>query len=149
MLGALRPAGAGSDEKPRQHKPDPAVHKRGAEIYATACAACHGQDGLGVAGAFPPLAGSEWANQDSSRLIRIVLHGLQGPIKVGGKDFNGVMPPPANLSDRDIGDVLTYVRQSFGNDSAPVSDAEVKAVRGRFPGPRAMWTAEELQRTAP
>ncbi len=146
---ALKTAGAASDGKPRQHAPDPVVHKKGAAIYATQCASCHGQDGLGVAGAFPPLSASERLTKDPSVPIRIVLHGLQGPITAGGKEYNGAMPPPGNLSDADISAVLTYLRQSFGNDAASITEAQVKATRARYTGRREMWKAAELQRAAP
>src|SRR3954470_3158083 len=57
-----------------------------------ACNTCHQATGVGVPGAIPPLAGSEWATGPEERVIRIVLHGLQGPIKVAGTDYNSAMP---------------------------------------------------------
>ncbi|MEX1116252.1 MAG: PVC-type heme-binding CxxCH protein [Akkermansiaceae bacterium] len=127
------------------HKPDPAVHERGAAVYAKTCIACHGPDGKGVPGAFPPLDASEWSVGDPSRPIRIVLHGLQGPIEVAGQKFNSVMPPHVDLNDQEIADVLTYVRQSWSNDDTPVSAAAVKQARAQHRSRTLPWTAAELK----
>lgn len=122
----------------------------GKAVYTTVCVACHQATGLGLPPAFPPLAGSEWVTGSEDRLIRIVLHGLQGPIKVKGTEFNGAMPPAGpgsgfNLNPEKIAAVLTYVRQEFGNGAAPVSPAKVAEVRGAT-GNRAPWTAAELEK---
>jgi mono/diheme cytochrome c family protein len=66
---------------------------------------------------------------DKQRSIRVVLEGLSGPIQVNGQTFNSAMPPLANYTDHEIADVLTYVRNSFGNQGEAVTDAEVAAVR--------------------
>lgn len=132
----------------RRFLPDPEIHRRGAQIYANTCVACHGLDGRGVAGAFPPLAGSSWLTGDPSIPIRVVSHGLSGPIEVDGATFNSLMPPVAGLSQRDVADVITYVRQNFGNDASPVSEDMVRAVRRSGGRRREMWTAEELMPTA-
>jgi mono/diheme cytochrome c family protein len=124
---------------------DPAVHERGAQVYGNTCVACHGLDGFGVAGAFPPLAGSEWVTGDASVPTKIVLHGLMGPISVDGVEFNSAMPPLVGLSEEDIASVVTYVRQHFGNDASPVTEDDVRAVRRQTGwGAREMWTAETL-----
>ena len=67
-----------------------------------------------------------------------------GPITVGGTTFNSMMPPVAGVNDQDIADVLTYVRQSFGNKGNPVSVDQVKAVRAATAGRTAPWTTAEL-----
>jgi putative membrane-bound dehydrogenase-like protein len=128
----------------RRFTPDPIIHRRGAEIYANTCVACHGLDGQGVAGAFPPLAGSARLTGDPSIPARIVMHGLAGPLEVNGTRYDSIMPPVVGLSDGDIASVLTYVRQAFGNDAAAVEEAEVRTVRQRTRGRRDMWKAEEL-----
>lgn len=61
--------------------------------------------------------------------IKFILQGLMGPITVDGITFNSMMPPVAGVTDEDIADVLTYVRQSFGNKANAVTAAQVKAVR--------------------
>jgi putative membrane-bound dehydrogenase-like protein len=124
--------------------PDAEVHRRGAQVYANTCVACHGIDGKGVPDVFPPLARSEWVTATPDVPIRIVLHGLTGPITVGGTTFTNLMPPLFTLSNTDIADVLTYVRQSFGNDAAPIAEADVLAARRDYRQRREMWTANEL-----
>ena len=96
----------------RANKPDPAMHERGAAIYARTSIACHGPDGKGVPGAFPPLDGSTWATGDPTIPARIVLLGLQDPIEVNGLKFENIKPPHTDLKDPEIADVITYVRQS-------------------------------------
>lgn len=130
--------------KEKKFKPDAEVHERGKTVYGVTCIACHQPEGQGVPAAFPPLDGSEWATGDPSVPIRIVIAGLQGPVKVAGKDFNGIMPPHVELDDQKISDVLTYVRQSWSNDAAAVSPAQVKEVRAKYKDRAAPWTAAEL-----
>ena len=117
-----------------------------------ACNTCHQSTGLGVPGAIPPLAGSEWAQGPEDRVIRIVLYGLQGPIKVENKDFNSAMPAFGrvagggfNWTDEKIAAVLTYVRQAWGNKAPPISAAKVTEIRSKV-GDRPAWTAEELEK---
>jgi len=103
----------------------------GAEVYNAICIACHQSNGMGVDGAFPPLAGSDYLMSDPTRAIGTIINGLQGPVTVNGVEFNGVMPPQPSLSDDDIANVLTYALNSWGNASKAVEPAEVAAVRGR------------------
>jgi mono/diheme cytochrome c family protein len=117
-----------------------------------ACNTCHQATGLGVPGAFPPLAGSEWVTGSEERLIRIVLHGIQGPIKVKGVDFNTPMPAFGrvagsgyNWSDDKIAAVLTYIRQEWGNQAGPISTEKVAEVRAKE-GDHKQWTAAELEK---
>ncbi|QJE97889.1 PVC-type heme-binding CxxCH protein [Luteolibacter luteus] len=130
--------------KDKKNKPDSAVHERGAAIYGLTCIACHGPDGKGVAGAFPPLDGSDWLVEDPSVAIRIIVHGLQGPVKVSGQEFTNVMPPLIDLDDQKVSDVLTYVRQSWSNDLPAVTPAQVKDIRTKFKDRTTPWTAKEL-----
>lgn len=117
----------------------------GKKVYTTVCAACHQVNGQGVPGAFPPLAGSEWAQGDEERIIRIVLHGLNGPITVEGKEFNSAMASlGAVLKDDQIANVLTYVRQEWGNKAPDVKAETVARVRAETGSRTAPWTAPEL-----
>ena len=142
-FGASRPAAA--REVPAAasvaaHAAQPPENK-----YATVCAACHQATGLGVEGAFPPLAGSEWVTGRPDVPIAIVLHGLQGPITVKGKAYNSAMMAWANvLSDEDIAATLTYARSQWGNRAAPVTVAQVRAVRARTASRTTPWTVAEL-----
>lgn len=117
----------------------------GKSVYLANCAACHQANGGGVPGAFPPLAGSEWAVGSEERIIRIVLNGLQGPIKVSGHDFNNVMAPlGAVLKDEQIANVLSYVRQEWGNSAPEVLPETVAKVRADTASRNGYWTADEL-----
>jgi mono/diheme cytochrome c family protein len=116
----------------------------GEATYSTVCSACHQATGQGLAGAFPPLAGSEWVSADPETPIRIVIAGLSGPITVKGAPFNSMMPPPAGMDDEKIAAVLTYVRSHFDNKAEPVTKEKVAEVRASLNGRTAPWTAEEL-----
>lgn len=117
----------------------------GADVFARNCAACHGSEGRGVAGAFPPLAGSEWVADSPDAPIRILLHGLQGEIRVGGHDYDGVMPAfGARLTDRELAAVLSYVRSAWGNDAGPVDPDSVRAVRRADAGRSRAMSPQEL-----
>jgi putative membrane-bound dehydrogenase-like protein len=137
--------GAATGEIARKFTTDPEVHARGKAVYDLTCIACHGPDGNGVEGAFPPINGSDWLTGDPAIPIRILLHGLQGPIKVNGKDFVGVMPPLVGLTDQQVADVLTYARQSWKNDAAPVTAEQAKQTRSESTGQQGMLTAEDLK----
>ena len=101
----------------------------GEKIYQTYCSACHQATGQGLAGAFPPLAGSDYLLADKSRAINVVLGGLKGEITVNGKTFNAVMPNLSYLKDEEVANVVTYVMNSWGNQGFVVSSAEVAAAR--------------------
>ena len=117
-----------------------------------ACNTCHQATGVGVPGAIPPLVKSEWATGSEERVIRIVLHGLQGPIKVEGVDYNSAMPAFGrvagsgyNWTDDKIAAVLTYVRQEWGNQAGPISTEKVTEIRTKE-GDHKAWTAAELEK---
>lgn len=124
--------------------PDAEVHRRGAQVYNTTCVACHGIDGRGVPEVFPPLARSEWVTAAPDVSLRILMHGLIGPITVDGAKYNNVMPPLPQLSPGEMADVLTYVRQNFGNDASPVTVQDVFAARRAHGQRKEMWKPEEL-----
>jgi putative membrane-bound dehydrogenase-like protein len=128
----------------RKHPPDPEIHARGLEVYNKTCIACHGPDGKGVPLAFPPLVDSKRLTGDPSVPIRIVLHGMQGPLESGGVQYNNIMAPLGDLTDQQISDVLTYVRQHWSNDAAPVSAAAVTQVRARHADRKEQWNVTEL-----
>jgi mono/diheme cytochrome c family protein len=114
---------------------DAAFAAKGKAVYESVCGICHGSDGLGKAGQAPPLAGSEWVAKDVAALARVPLAGLNGPIQVAGHDWNLAMAPMgAGLSDADLAAVLTYIRSAWGNKSAPVTEAEIKAARAAING---------------
>jgi mono/diheme cytochrome c family protein len=118
--------------------------KRGAAVYARTCIACHQPTGLGLPPVFPPLVKAPIVVGNPELPVKFILQGLMGPITVNGMTYNSMMPPVAGVSDADIADVLTYVRQSFGNQGNPVTADEVKAIRAATAGRTTMWTTAEL-----
>ncbi len=101
----------------------------GKALFEANCSTCHGANGEGVPGTFPPLAGAEQVNGSAEEHIKIVLNGLSGPITVKGQEYNGFMTPFKHLSDKEIADIVTYERTSWGNTGGGVTDAQVKALR--------------------
>jgi len=119
----------------------------GKKVFATICLVCHQVNGEGIEEKYPPLAGSELATDDDGKIIRIILHGLTGPVEVQGTTFEGLMPPwGPTLKDAEIAAVATYVRGAWGNKAAPVTVARVAAVRAATRSRKTPWTAAELAR---
>lgn len=121
----------------------------GEMLYEMACLPCHQPGGKGLPGVYPPLQGSEWVRGDATRLIKIVLHGLQGPITVLGQNYGAAgavpMPPMGGLTNEQIADVLTFVRSTYGSGSAPVTPGDVEAIRKAANQREAAWTVPELE----
>jgi mono/diheme cytochrome c family protein len=103
--------------------------KAGKMVYDSYCLPCHMSNGMGAPGMNPPLAGTEYVLGDKERLIKVVLQGLNEPIEIKGEIYQNVMASHAFLSDQQIADVLTFVRQSFGNDASAINPDEVREVR--------------------
>ena len=103
----------------------------GEKIFSIYCAACHQNDGKGASGRFPPLAGTDWVTGDKERLIGVVMNGLEGSIVVNGETYINAMPQHSFLSDDEIAKVLTYIRQSFGNNASEITVEEVKNIRSK------------------
>lgn len=104
---------------------------RGKTVYDTVCGICHGANGEGKPNMAPELAGSEWVQEKGfNRVAHVPLRGLNGPITVGGKDWNLSMAAMgAALSDDDLAAVLTYIRSSWGNKASAVTGDDVKKIR--------------------
>jgi mono/diheme cytochrome c family protein len=131
-----------------------AAHRKSATVAPAApglvqfrnyCAACHQYDGQGVGDA-PPLAGA-WVTGPEGRLIKIVLHGVRGPVEVSGKIYDREMPGfgPV-LSDQQVASLLSYVRHQFGGAAGPISPETVRQVRDANSGRTEYWRVEELLR---
>jgi glucose/arabinose dehydrogenase len=101
---------------------------QGGKLFNTFCSVCHQMDGLGN-DRFPPLDHSEWVIGDKTTLINVILQGLRGEITVKGKSYNNAMPKLHMLKDEEIADILTYIRQNFGNNASAISPNEVAKVR--------------------
>lgn len=98
-------------------------------LYQQYCSGCHQLDGKGVSGLYPPLAQTDWVTGDKERLIQTVLQGLSEPIQVNGITYDEQMPPYKFLSDEQLAEILTYIRQHFGNDANAIETEEVATVR--------------------
>lgn len=103
--------------------------KRGLEVYNNVCLICHQEDGSGVPMMFPPINESLSVSGDPEKLIRIVLEGMAGPIEVKGEEYDEIMPPQAELSDQEISDLLTWLRNSFNNSGDAIAPEEVAKLR--------------------
>jgi mono/diheme cytochrome c family protein/glucose/arabinose dehydrogenase len=133
---------------------DRKLFELGAEVYRREghCSTCHQPDGLGLPAAqFPPLAKSEWVTGSPERLIRLTLHGLMGPIEVAGVKYPGQVPMTGfkMLSDREIAAVLTYVRNSHGNQATSITPEQVAKEREATKDQESFLNAADLLRQFP
>ncbi len=103
-----------------------ASNPAGEKVYTANCSACHGANGTGTSGVFPPLAGNAMVTGAPDKVIAAVKNGLTGTTTVSGKTYNGAMPAwKGKLSDAQIADVITYIRSSWGNAAGAVTEAQV------------------------
>jgi mono/diheme cytochrome c family protein len=124
---------------------------RGKQAYQT-CVACHQATGQGLPGVYPPLAGSEWVLGSEQRLIRVLLHGLNGPIQVKGNTYNQPMPAfgkvPGggyNWPNERIAHVLSYIRHEWGNNASFITTEQVAEVLKAEASRNKPWTQDELK----
>ena len=119
---------------------------RGKKIFAANCQTCHQANGLGVAGQYPPLAGSEFTTGGSRRPGMIVLKGLQGPVTVKGQKFGSAVMQPwdKTLTDQKIADVLTYERSEWGNNASPVTAEQIAGLRKELANHPESFTEHDL-----
>ena len=143
ILAALTAASFAEDIK--------ASADRGKMIYLQSCMACHQITGQGVPGAFPPLTKTEYSIGDARRVVAIALKGIAGAITIEGKTYVVGMPQPDLTfpilkEDKNIADVLNYVRTNFGNDIKEAITTEfVAEVRKEFIERKTQWTEAELK----
>jgi mono/diheme cytochrome c family protein len=126
------------------NEPKLSLREVGEKVYNNRCMSCHQADGKGVAGNYPPLAASEYVLENEKRLVGILLHGLNGDLRVAGQVYNGNMPAwGESLTAEQIAGVTTYIRSSFGNKADSISvalvDDEKKRVTRSEP-----WTEQAL-----
>ncbi|HEU5165985.1 MAG TPA: c-type cytochrome [Chitinophagaceae bacterium] len=110
---------------------DKTIMDRGKKVYTQYCMACHQFDGSGVPGLNPPLEKTAHVLGSKTKLIRIILKGMDTHEEIDGETYSNVMAPHNQLTDQQIADVLTYIRNSFGNQAVTVTPGDVKYVRAR------------------
>jgi mono/diheme cytochrome c family protein len=124
---------------------------RGQPLYMQTCFACHQMTGMGLPGAFPPLAGSEYVTGSPRRMVAMMLKGLQGPLTVKGTTYNNVMIAldmqfPVLKDDAKVADVVNYVRNSFGNTTTEtVTPALVTEVRAKWASRTTPFTEADVK----
>ena len=137
--------GADADVSPRLSAAQQKRFSAGRPIFTAVCAACHQASGAGLDGLAPPLLDSEWVLGSPERLVRVVLQGLSGPIKVRGRTYAGDMPAFGGFADEDLAAVLTYIRQEWGHAASPIEPAQIASIRAAAAGHYGAWSAEELR----
>lgn len=131
-MGVAKLSAQTKGKKPVAKKPPVvtgAVMANGKKIYNQYCLACHMADGGGVPNMNPPLTKTSYVLGDKTRLIKVILNGLATGEEIDGETYTNVMPAHNFLTDQEVSDVLSFVRNSFGNKTGGISVAEVKAVR--------------------
>ncbi len=144
----LRAESRREDEKKKTEK----KFKQGKILFATYCKVCHGADGSGIRSLGAPLNGSQWVTGDKRKLLDIVLHGVTGPIQVGNKlyqepEVGGEMPGFINnkkLSDEDLAQILSYIRNAWSNNADSVTSEEVGRAREKNKERTHPFTMKEL-----
>lgn len=101
----------------------------GNAIFTENCVACHQADGMGIPNMNPPLAKTTFVLGDKTKLIKIILNGFSDDVEINGQRYANTMASHDFLKDQEIADLLTYVRNSFGNKASAVTMAQVKAAR--------------------
>jgi mono/diheme cytochrome c family protein len=125
--------------------------ERGKPLYMITCIACHQPTGMGLPGAFPPLAKSDYVTGDARRMVAIMLKGLQGPVTINGALYNNIMLPvdlqfPQLKDDKNVADVANFARNSFGNKAQEnVTPELVTAVRAEFASRATPWTEADIK----
>ncbi|MDX1617425.1 MAG: c-type cytochrome [Balneolaceae bacterium] len=140
----MMPGGAEQDEESFAEDVDPASLD-GQSLYSQNCASCHGSNGQGISGAFPPLVDSKFITGDPSVPIRILLNGLSGEIEVRGRTYSGSMPSfRARLSAAEMASILNYLRSASSEDLPEITREEVIGTGKTYSGRTEPWSANAL-----
>ncbi|MBX3238838.1 MAG: HEAT repeat domain-containing protein [Chitinophagaceae bacterium] len=131
------------------------LYNAGKQLYFREgfCVTCHQPDGKGLsASGFPPITGTKWVTGNEDRLIKLVLKGLLGPIEVNGVKYPGQVPMTPfgeMLTDSEVASVLTYVRNSFGNQASAITPEQVKKVRDAIVSKKDFYSPDQLLKEHP
>ena len=123
------------------------AYRKGRDQYSVSCGACHQADGKGLPNMAPTLSKSDWVTGSAKRLIGVAVHGLMGPIKVNGKQVEGVppvMPAHGFMKDDQLAGILTYVRNAWGNRAGLISTDDIAGYRKTESARVAPWTEAEF-----
>ncbi len=152
LPGAAKPKDVRTASPKFERKPFVNTYELGQRVFYEegSCNTCHRDHGMGIPGMYPPLVESEWVTGEPERLIKLTLHGLWGPIQVAGRQFApaGGVPPMTAVgmfyTDEEIAAVLTYVRNSWGNDASVVDEADVARIREETRLRKKFYSPDEL-----
>ncbi|WP_445664948.1 c-type cytochrome [Fodinibius sp. AD559] len=143
-ISGMVPESDDENNQPKNEEGDPSL-LNGANLYATNCASCHGQNAQGVGNVFPPLVNSKWVTGDKSIPVRIIRDGLQGSIEVNGKTYEGNMPAfKARLSVAEIAAIVNYLREKSEGDHADITQDDVIEIANTYSNRSMPWQPEEL-----
>ncbi len=134
----------GCTPNPETQPEQDANQVRGHQLYVANCLACHQAEGRGKDEVFPPLQANATVSGPKDRLIRIVMHGLTGPINVRGLRYDSEMQGLSRLADEELAILLTYIRRNWSNQGEPVTREDVTLVRRTYAQRIQPWTMEEL-----
>lgn len=121
-----------------------ASFNQGKVSFNAICSGCHQEHGRGMDGVAPPLVDSEWVEGSPERLVRIVVAGMQGRVRVGRKFYDMEMPAWGALPDAQLADIMTYIRRAWDQRASPIDAGTVKRIRQETANHPSPWTAEEL-----
>jgi mono/diheme cytochrome c family protein len=127
--------------------------KRGAVIYNELCSECHGDNGTGTLmgpGVLlaPSLAGNPRVQGNHEYVTKVILKGLAGSIE--GKDYaGGVMVPMAEHPDEWIADIISYIRNNFGNSGAVITTDDIAEMRTKVASQEGFYTYDDLITSIP
>lgn len=128
---------------------DRELFAEGRQKYLNLCASCHGTGGEGMPRFAPPLKQSEWVTGDGQKLAMIILHGMEGPVRVNGRiydipDILPNMPSFSTLQDQDISAITSYIRNTWGHSEPPILRRTIGGIRFRTQGKVTPWKSSEL-----
>ncbi len=104
--------------------------QKGEKVYNRVCLVCHQSDGSGVPMMYPPVIESSYISGNTDSLIVLILEGMSGPVVVKGEQYNSIMPPQKDvLDDKEIADLINFLRNSYGNSGEPVNPEQVARMR--------------------
>ena len=106
---------------------------RGKTVYLQRCMVCHQAAGGGVPKLNAPLDGSSSVNSTNiAKLVKYIVKGFNDRVEIDGEFYENAMPAAADLTDQQIADVLTFIRNSWTNKAGPVTTLQVKQTRSKL-----------------